>query len=31
MRFEMRQIFVKQIPYLDKISKESGKENVFKN
>ena len=27
----MRQIFVKQIPYLDKISKESSMENVFKN
>ena len=31
MRFEMRQIFVKQISYLDKISKESSMENVFKN
>ena len=31
MRFEMRQIVVKQIPYLDKISKESSMENVFKN
>ena len=27
----MCQIFVKQIPYLEKISKESSMENVFKN